>query len=360
MATITPRKSLDGSTTYQVKVRLKGNPATTATFSRLTDARIWASKTETEIRDGRYFTSTEARKRSVADLIDRYLADVLPAKKDTAAPARQLAWWKSRIGHLMLADVTPAVLSEARDALLREPTDWSRAKRKGFTPRSPATVNRYMAAISHAFTVAVREWQWMEFNPMTRISKSKEPRGRVRYLEDDERERFLKSCLESSQPLLYAAVVLSLATGARQGEIMSLQWKDVDLIRGVIILHETKNDERRSVPLTGHALNTIKELRTNHPTVFPWVFPGQGGRKQIDLRAPFVKAMKKAGIEDFRWHDLRHCTASYLAMNGATLPEIAAVLGHKQLDMVRRYAHLSPQHTAGVVARMNEKIFGGK
>ena len=123
MATITPRKSLDGSTTYQVKVRLKGNPATTATFSRLTDARIWASKTETEIRDGRYFTSTEARKRSVADLIDRYLADVLPAKKDTAAPARQLAWWKSRIGHLMLADVTPAVLSEARDALLREPTD---------------------------------------------------------------------------------------------------------------------------------------------------------------------------------------------------------------------------------------------
>ena len=141
---------------------------------------------------------------------------------------------------------------------------------------------------------------------------------------------------------------------------MSLQWKDVDLIRGVIILHETKNDERRSVPLTGHALNTIKELRTNHPTVFPWVFPGQGGRKQIDLRAPFVKAMEKAGIEDFRWHDLRHCTASYLAMNGATLPEIAAVLGHKQLDMVRRYAHLSPQHTAGVMTRMNEKIFGGK
>ena len=70
--------------------------------------------------------------------------------------------------------------------------------------------------------------------------------------------------------------------------------------------------------------------------------------------------MNEAGIEDFRWHDLRHCTASYLAMNGATLPEIAAVLGHKQLDMVRRYAHLSPQHTAGVVARMNEKIFGGR
>ena len=78
------------------------------------------------------------------------------------------------------------------------------------------------------------------------------------------------------------------------------------------------------------------------------------------MRTPFEKALKEAGIEDFRWHDLRHCTASYLAMNGATLPEIAAVLGHKQLDMVRRYAHLSPQHTAGVVARMNEQIFDTK
>ena len=123
MATITPRKAQDGQVTHQVKVRLKGHPATSATFSRLTDARIWASKTETEIRDGRYFTSTEAQKRTVAELVVKYLADVLPAKKDTAAPKRQLEWWKSRIGHLMLADVTPAVLSEARDALLREPTD---------------------------------------------------------------------------------------------------------------------------------------------------------------------------------------------------------------------------------------------
>jgi len=360
MATFTLRKAQNGQVTYQAKVRLKGYSTTTATFTRLTDARIWASKTETQIREVRYFTSTEAQKRTVAELVVKYLADVLPAKKDTVAPKRQLEWWKSRIGHLMLADVTPAVLSEARDALLREPTDWSRSKRKGFTPRSPATVNRYMAAISHAFTVAVREWQWMEFNPMSRISKSKEPRGRVRYLEDDERERFLKSCLESSQPLLYAAVVLSLATGARQGEILFLQWKDVDLNRGVITLHETKNDERRSVPLTGHALETIKELRRNHPTVFQWVFPGQGGRKPIDLRTPFIKAMREAEIEDFRWHDLRHCTASYLAMNGATLVEIAAVLGHKTLEMVRRYAHLSPQHTAGVVTRMNEKIFGGQ
>lgn len=198
----------------------------------------------------------------------------------------------------------------------------------------------------------------MEFNPVSRIKKSKEPRGRIRYLDDEERERFLKACLNNKNHLLYPAVMLSLASGGRQAEILSLQWKDVDLTLGMITLHETKNDEIRSVPLTGHALNSIKELRQNHPTVFPWVFPGRGGKKPIDLRTPFVKALDEASIDDFRWHDLRHCTASYLAMNGATLAEIAAVLGHKQLDMVRRYAHISPQHTAGVIKRMNEKIFG--
>lgn len=360
MATITPRKNKTGNVSFQAKVRLKGNPPTSATFSRLTDAKIWVQKTETLIREGRYFTSSEARKRSVAELIDRYIKDVLPGKKDKVSPKRQLGWWKARIGHLMLADVTPAVVSEARDALVREPTNWENAKRKGTSPRSPATVNRYLAAISIAFSMGVREWQWMEFNPVSRISKAKEPRGRVRYLEDDERERFLEACRQSQQSLLYPAVVLSLATGARQGEILSLQWKDVDFKGGMIVFHETKNDERRSISLAGHALKTIKDLRKNIPTVFPWVFPGRGGTKPIDLRVSFIKALKEARIENFRWHDLRHCTASYLAMNGATLPEIAAVLGHKQLDMVRRYSHISPQHTAGVVARMNEEIFGGE
>lgn len=75
-------------------------------------------------------------------------------------------------------------------------------------------------------------------------------------------------------------------------------------------------------------MEVMREIRTTNPTVFPWVFPGRGGKKPIDLRSPFVKALKEAEIEDFRWHDLRHCTASYLAMNGATLAEIAAVLGH--------------------------------
>ena len=87
------------------------------------------------------------------------------------------------------------------------------------------------------------------------------------------------------------------------------------------------------------------------------VFPGRRRNRPIDLRTPFETAVKRAGIEDFRWHDLRHSAASYLAMNGATLAEIAEVLGHKTLAMVKRYAHLSQAHTARVVEAMNVKIF---
>jgi integrase len=125
-------------------------------------------------------------------------------------------------------------------------------------------------------------------------------------------------------------------------------------------LHETKNGERRRVPLAGHALDLLREHAKIRRLDTDLLFPGNSNaHKPIDLRKPFENALKAAEITDFRWHDLRHCTASYLAMNGASLAEIAEVLGHKTLQMVKRYSHLSDGHVSNVVARMNEKIFGG-
>ena len=161
-------------------------------------------------------------------------------------------------------------------------------------------------------------------------------------------------------------VVLALSTGMRQGEIMSLTWDNVDLNQGRITLYETKNDEIRVVPLANKALDLLKEHSKVRNPETDLLFPGKpipkedGGvfYKPIDLRAPWLAALKKADIQDFRFHDLRHSAASYLAMNGASMAEIAEVLGHKTIQMVKRYAHLSEAHTAGVVASMNEKIFG--
>jgi integrase len=215
-----------------------------------------------------------------------------------------------------------------------------------------------MAALSHAFTIVVREWGWLDVSPMTKVSKPKEPRGRVRFLSDDERERLLDACKASYNPYLYPAVVLALSTGTRKMENLGLRWRDVDFQRQTITLHDTKNDERRILPLKGHALDLIQQLFEVRRMGSDFVFPSRNGKKPFDLRRSWVAAMKNADISDFHWHDLRHSTASYLAMNGATLAEIAEVLGHKTLAMVKRYAHLSEAHTAGVVARMNEKIFG--
>lgn len=194
MATITERTAADGTKSYRVEVRLKGHPPQRATFDRKTDAKRWASQTETAIREGRHFGTTEAKRHTLADLIDRYTRDVLPTKKDnTQGPqVQQLAWWKDQLGARTLADVTPALLAEYRDTLSREPVP-SKAKDPNQAgperTRSPATINRYLAALSHCFTVAVKEWGWIENNPLLKVTKPKEPRGRVRFLSDDERTR---------------------------------------------------------------------------------------------------------------------------------------------------------------------------
>jgi integrase len=352
MANIEKRTSLEGKITYRVKVRLKGFPTQQATFERLTDARKWAQNTESAIREGRHFKTTEAKRRTLGEMIERYIKDILPTKpKNSKNTLLHLSWWNEELGSFCLADISPAMIAEKRDHLASGIT-------KRNTKRSPSTVVRYMAALSHAFTIAVKEWGWLDDSPMRRVTKPKEPRGRVRFLSDDERVRLLAECKNSDSEYLYVAVVLALSTGARRMEILGLQWQDVDLQRGFITLHETKNGERRALPLAGHALELMKQHAKVRHVNCPLAFPSKNFKNPIDLRTPFENALKRAQITDFRWHDLRHSCASYLAMNGASLAEIAEILGHKTLQMVKRYAHLSDAHTSKVVTRMNEAIFG--
>ena len=139
---------------------------------------------------------------------------------------------------------------------------------------------------------------------------------------------------------------------------MNLRWQDVDTAKGRIVLHETKNGERRVVALTGYAL----ELMTEHAKVrridTDLLFPGRNPQSPLFIRVPWKIAVKKSGVEDFRFHDLRHSAASYMLMSGASLGEIAELLGHKTLQMVQRYSHMSEPHSAKIVARMNQEIFG--
>lgn len=355
MASIEKRQDENGKAAYRVKIRLKGFPHETATFTRKTDADKWAAATETAMREGRFFKTYEAKRHTLGEAIDRYVKDVLPTKpKSIYAQTIHFKWWKDEIGSKTLADVTPALIVECRDRLSA-----------GITPRgtvrSPATVNRYLAALSVCLSTAANEWNWLEISPMRKVKKQTESRGRVRSLSSDERTRLMTACKGSSNKMLYVAVLLALSTGARQAEIMNLTWDDVDLTRGRAILHETKNGERRALPLAGYALDTLREYAKVRRIDTPLLFPSsQKPSQPIDLRKPWEAALQAAGIDNFHFHDLRHSAASELAMSGATLAEIAEILGHKTLQMVKRYSHLTEGHTAKVVERMNHKIFGAQ
>jgi integrase len=351
MANIQQRRARDGSVTWRVQVRLKGHPAETASFERKTDAARWAQRVEAEIRAGRHFPASEARRRTLAEMLERYRQEILPEYdlKERKDRARKLDWWSARLGTRLLAEVTPALISEARMSLAR---GGPRGK-----PLAAATQTRYLAVLRHIFGIAVREWEWVTENPVRRVKAPREPRGRVRFLSDEERERLLAVCEKSYEPRLYPLVVLAVSTGARQGELLRLSWADVDLGRGVAVLHKTKNRDRRSLPLAGRASELLRQMASVRRLGSNAVFAGRNG-KALFPRDAWEAALAEAEVSDFRFHDLRHTAASYLAMSGATLAEIAEVLGHRTLQMVKRYAHLTEQHTSSVVSRMNSKFLG--
>lgn len=351
MATIEKRIGKDGRVQYRVKLRLRGHPPASGTFQRLTDAKRWAEEASTRIREGRYFERAEAKRHTVADLIDRYIVEYLPTcrirHKDERA--RHLKFWRDTLGHVTLDELTKAKIQEVRARMV---AGESRFHRK----LAPATVNRRLASLSAALGVAVKNFEWLNDSPMRKLGKLAEPRGRVRFLSAEERTALLRECLAEGDDL-HCLVALAIATGARRGELLNLRWPDVDMQRGMLTFHETKNGERRSVPLSRYARELLAERGKVRRIDTDLVFAGRTGHA-LHCEKRFDVARTRAGLKDFRFHDLRHTAASELAMNGATLAEIAEVLGHKTLQMVRRYAHLTEGHTRGVLERMNAKVFG--
>lgn len=349
MAMIEKRRLASGKTTYRARVKYRGRTMTSTHYSRLSAER-WSAEAAITIRNDAHFIGESNRLRPLKELIERYEAHVLTGKSNPKNQKLHLAWWKERLGMVAIKDVTRSVIAQCRDELLAPA---SRGKSRG-----PATTVRYLASLSHVFSVAISDWEWATDNPVKGVQKPKEPAGRVRYLSDVERERLLAACKSSSSPDLYLVVTLALTTGMRRGEIMSLTWDNIDLQRAVVNLHQTKNGTHRTIPITAHARemlakrNTVRRIDTN--LVFPSDIRSYGSKKVIsprDITKPWETARRKAGLVDFRFHDLRHSAASYLAMSGASTLDIATLLGHKQLQMTKRYAHLSVDHLRTVVER---------
>ncbi len=346
MANITERVTSTGEKRYKVRIRIKGQRTVTKTFPNRSTAKKWITQTEAAIQERRYNRTAASEKHTIKDLITEYMQVKLPERgKDRVTVEGELKWWLKHMGHYVLADVTAPLVTEYRYKLEKE------------SSRKPATIVRYISSLSVCFKFAVQELGWLDDNPVLKVAKPKLKNERTRFLSDDERKCLLDACKATSSQYLYTIVLIALSTGARQGEILNLRWKNIDFNKRTMYLLDTKNGESRSVPLYDLVVDRLKQLNKVRRIETDFLFPRRDGKKPIEIKRQWLKAVDNARLVDFKFHDLRHTAASYLAKHGATLLEIAQVLGHKQLKMVKRYAHLTDEHPRALLDRMNKEQF---
>lgn len=339
--------------TYRVRIRMKGGQCFDRSFRSKTLAKKWKRDMESAIEHDRYEFTNPATKHTLADLIDLYIERVLPGKPRNAKNVLQhLTWWKEELGHLLLSQVRPSIIAGKRDELLT-------GLIRGEKLRSPTTVVRYLSSLSHVFTKAVKEWEWMRENPVFKIEKPKQAQGRKRVLTDEEQKRLLQACQESGSKDLFLIVALALGTGMRKGEIMGLRWRNIQLgdSSGTIVLERTKNGRSRSVLITGLLLGLLQQRR-NQQGADSLVFSSPNYPNQpIDIRSAWERALQKAGIEGFVFHGLRHQAASQAATIENSPLVIGELLGHQTLQMTRHYVHLPSAHMQTMVEALQSKIF---
>jgi integrase len=216
------------------------------------------------------------------------------------------------------------------------------------------TINKEVGLFSSAINYANREWGWEVPNPAERC-KQREPEGRVRWLTRGESDALLRAAGRDYRARhLPDFIRLALHTGCRKGELLRLEWRRVDLQAGLIYLEaeHTKSGKRRSVPLNAEAhaaiMNRLR-YRDKHAADSPWVFCHSDGKRILNVHNSFSTACRKAGIEDFRIHDLRHTCAAWLVTAGVPLTEVRDLLGHSTINMTERYAHLAPENVRAAV-----------
>lgn len=229
------------------------------------------------------------------------------------------------------------------------PLDMEKYKRGRQGEVSNATVNREVACLKHIFTKAI-EWAIVQKNPGKKVKLLRERNTRLRYLDEKEIGRLCNACAEHLKPI----VTVALNTGMRKEEILSLKWKDLDYRIRTISILDTKNGESREIPMNDIVYRVLLDIGKNADS--PWVFCKKNGERYGNVRKAFEGARKRAGIVDFRFHDLRHTFASHLVMAGVDLRTVQELLGHKSFEMTLRYAHLSADHKKAALDTLGKRL----
>lgn len=332
--------------TWYIRYQHEGKDKWEAIGASKRQAELVLAKRKIEIKEGRYFSTPKGLKWSYGQLLERYLEYAQVTKR--ASTYETDTYWAKHLreafGAIPLKDLT------ADKATIY-------LENKLANGLKPATVAHHLALLKHSFTLAVK-WGLLLTNPLRDVRLPvKVENERLRYLTPHEINRLLAIC----PPHLKRLAITALHTGMRKNEILKLRWEQVDLAQRFILLTQadTKGKRIRAVPLTATMIELLQSMRAaqerdglNSPYVF--ANPATGNPYRRDADTAWYTALKKADLQGLHFHDLRHTTASHLRMQGADLLTVQEILGHKDLRMTARYAHVNPAHTLKAIGLLEQ------
>ena len=332
MATIQKVNNKKGIS-YRVLIRKKGLPVITKTFESNNEAKQFILNLEGNSKSY-LFLGNLNNKTTYRELVEDYLQNEYVGTKPQQQRSR-LTHWLIQFGDKKVLNITKMDIKQGLNKLSKD--------------YSNSTINKYKKVASVVFNYGIREYDLPD-NPTRYIRSLPEKKGRTRFLSDNERKRLFKACRTSNWNKLYLLVLMAITTGARRGELLNLRWSNIDFKRKTAHVLTSKNGQQKILPLTNDVILELQKFKlNNHSLIFcSEIKPN----KAYDFFKQWNRARKEAELIDFRFHDLRHTTASYLAQNGATLLEIADVLGHKQIEVTKRYAHLAIEHKSNLINRV--------
>ncbi len=321
MATIRKRPGPNGRLVWQAQIIKKGFDKQYRTFDTKNEALRWATAIERDMNAGSFVSTSESENTTLSEALDRYVTEISATKKSANREIYTIRWWQaSSLGSCSLASIrgkditTVLALKTAEGA-------------------APHTIHLYLALLSHVFTVARKRWGMEGLsNPAELVHKPRLPQGRDRRLVDDELPRLLTASLAYGGEI-GPIITWAIETAMRRSEIAGMRWEHVDRKARVLLVPETKNGTPRRVPLSSAALGVLDGL--------PRRIDGHvWGMRPDSISQAFERVCEKSGIEGLTFHDLRHEATSRLFEKGLNPMQVAAITGHKTLQMLKRYTHL--------------------
>ena len=289
-------------------------------------------KRKVAIAEGKFLDKRSVPRCTFDELATLYLAWARVHHRSYRTTRSRVAQLAFVFGGKQLGQITPLLVDAYKVECARH--------------KQPATVNREMAVLRHMFVQALA-WEKASVNPVAQQRPLRVDNRRLRYLTLDETRRLLQAAPGPFRTFLTVAI----RTGLRRGELFALTWDDIDLARGVLRVVQSKNGERRELPMS----QKVREALRLHPRRVdsPYVFPRDDGTPAPDIRRAFASALTAAGISACRFHDLRHTFASHLVMAGVDLITVKEFLGHKDIKMTLRYAHLAPDYKRAAITHLD-------